>query len=114
MTHIIKVVTLSISLAIGMGESQAGQSASGQEQLSIRYEDLNLNSPSGAERMFARLQAGASKVCGERPDLRDLSQRGQYRSCLTQAMDGAVTQLGSPLVSALYYGQAPSQVAMGK
>jgi len=113
MSHVAKVFALAVGVTLGLGAAQAGQAATGHEQTSVQFGDLDLHSQAGAERVIARLQAGADKVCGERPGLRDVARSGEYRQCVRHAMGDAVAQLNSPLVSALY-GKESEQVALGK
>lgn len=79
-------------------------------QIVVSYSDLDLSREAGARVMLGRLESAASAVCGGWPDLHRLENLAIYRACTRKAMDGAVTELGSPRVSALY-GQPAERLA---
>ena len=72
------------------------------EHAKVRYGDLDLATPAGAEAMLARLEAAASEACGRLPQnamdpLLAAKQRA-YRRCRISALDAATLRLGAPLV----------------
>lgn len=90
--------------ADGLGRTQMSP------QISVSYADLDLSREAGARVMLSRLESAASSVCGGWPDIRRLDRVAVYRACTHKAMDGAVAQLGSMKVGALY-GQRMEQLA---
>lgn len=109
MTHISKIVALTLSITLA---AQIAHADTPQAQVSVSYGDLDLNKRAGAEAMLSRLEAGVDQVCGK-PGHLTLAQRQQYRTCSKQAMNAAVTELGAPMVSALY-GQPLPRIALGE
>lgn len=74
---------------------------------SVRYSDLDLGKPAGAETMFNRLKQAATRVCGGKPDSRLIFEQRIFRRCVDNALDDAVAKLDAPLVTALHADQAP-------
>src|SRR5262245_21644269 len=84
--------------------------------LDVFYGDLNLSNPSGARVVLKRIKFAASRVCGGEPDtMLDLVGRRQYKHCVGIATKDGVSQLKSPLVTAVYTGRtaADMRVALG-
>jgi UrcA family protein len=72
------------------------------QRMDVAYGDLDLSTPDGAERFLARLRSAATRVCGGRPDLRDLEARRAFKECYDRNMDSAVAQIRAPRVTALH------------
>jgi UrcA family protein len=60
----------------------------------VRYGDLNLGSREGIDRLYLRIVAAASDVCG-REDGRSLAAWARFRACSEQAIAHAVATVGS-------------------
>jgi UrcA family protein len=90
--------------ADGLGRTQL------HPRIVVSYSDLDLSREAGARVMLGRLESAASSVCGGWPDLHNLANVAIYRDCTRKAMDGALAQLGSVRVNALY-GQPMERVA---
>lgn len=71
---------------------------------SVSYADLDLSTESGARAMLERVKLAARDMCGTQPIHSPLTPRAptQFRDCVAEAVDSAVTGLGSPLVLALH------------
>jgi UrcA family protein len=69
-------------------------------RVSVKYGDLNLNSPQGAATMYQRLAQAAHSAC-KTLDPADHSVRLTllYQACVQQAVSGAVSELNRPLVT---------------
>jgi UrcA family protein len=63
----------------------------------VRFADLNVGAPAGAEALYGRIHAAARRVC-EQPT-RDLAG---IRSCVTKAESEAIGKLSLPLLTAYY------------
>jgi len=68
--------------------------------MTIRYADLNLASPEGAQALYSRITHAAAKVC----PLVDSSQNiiGTYEPCVQKAISDAVLALNLPQLTKLY------------
>lgn len=60
----------------------------------VRYGDLNLGSREGVDRLYLRIVAAASDVCG-REDGRSLAAWARFRACSEQAIARAVATVGN-------------------
>ena len=69
----------------------------------VSYADLNLESAAGAATMLRRVDHAAQTICGPEPSDR-LQGMKQYRGCVREIVDSAVSRLGSPTVTALNAG----------
>ncbi|MEL6485680.1 MAG: UrcA family protein [Pseudomonadota bacterium] len=71
------------ALALGLAAAApAAAQAEGQAAIAVPYADLNLNSEEGRAALDRRLTQAARKVCGGKPDLRQLSAMAKYRDCV--------------------------------
>ena len=71
-------------------------------QQRVSYADLDLRTEAGARSLLGRIEGAAKIVCSPQPAPPDLTEQADYKTCLRDAQDGAVAQLGSDSVSALY------------
>jgi UrcA family protein len=76
--------------------------------IDVPYGDLNLGNPTGAKAMLRRIAKAAELVCGGRPDMREMSDRSVFKTCVRVAVADAVGQLNAPLVTALHEGRDPA------
>lgn len=60
----------------------------------VRYDDLNLSSPAGLERLDRRIDAATRQVCGADETYRSsLADRGAVRKCIAEAKARAADQV---------------------
>jgi UrcA family protein len=64
----------------------------------VSYGDLNLDSAAGARALLARIHSAAQNVCGGP----DPALGNNYSACLKSAESNAVSQVGSPLLTAAF------------
>lgn len=69
----------------------------------VRLGDLDLDTRSGAQALFRRIQVAAGEVCKQYEPHATLVPSGAYRSCMRNAISGAVREVGSPLLTAYYH-----------
>ncbi|MGH6993153.1 MAG: UrcA family protein, partial [Caulobacteraceae bacterium] len=74
--------------------------------ISVRVQtaDLDLSTSAGAHALLQRIDWAANAACGGAPDIRLLSQVQQYQSCRKSAIEGAVSQVHSPMVASMAKG----------
>jgi UrcA family protein len=72
---------------------------------------LDLTGAPGAAEMLARLKRAASVVCGGEPGPAELDRASNYRACTEEAVDRAVSRLGSQLVADLNTNRSPNRLA---
>lgn len=66
----------------------------------VRFADLNINSPSGAEILYRRLNSAANSVCRELEPGRSLALAASHRACVHFALSKALADVGNPAVLA--------------
>jgi UrcA family protein len=84
--------------------SYAAQPLQQQQQIltqRVRFADLNLHSPQGNAALYERLNFAAHRVCDDGDDW-FLNTTDDARQCRSQAIAGAVEQIHSPMLTALY------------
>ena len=108
------VTTLSLALALGstvpVGVAVASPSLETYSR-TVRLSDLNLSSERGAEVALRRIRSAAQYVCGDPMSTRHDWWSLHYRSCVRQASDNAIRDLGSATVTARYNGGKPVRIA---
>ena len=63
-------------------------------QATVRYADLDVSSPAGAEALNTRLLGAAKSVC-ERPSIRDLKAVAEWEACRDAVVSSALEQLSA-------------------
>jgi UrcA family protein len=112
MKRLCKIVTLAAcAVVLSALSATAGETA--RSGIPVSYKDLDLSQRTGAQVLIGRLEAAASKACGEAPYIGDLKGLTVYRNCVKDAMDRAIAKVDQPVVSALY-GQPLRQLAASK
>jgi len=107
MTTVFAVVLAVGSLALApaaMAEPDAVRPVSA----TVSYADLDLSTEAGARAMLQRIRVTAREMCGSDPVHSPLTPRAptQFRNCVIDAVDSAVTGIGAPLVAALNKDEA--------
>ena len=79
--------------------------------ISVKYGDLNIGSPAGAQVLLKRIEAAANTACGGAPDIRQLNQWSSFERCRRSAVDRAVVSVGSPTMMAMAHRDSPASFA---
>lgn len=93
-----------------MGITPAWSNTPDLPTVTVRYADLDLSSPAGANALYGRIQAAARQVCGY-PGT-DLIEQSSWRSCYRSAVGNAVRKVNSPLLIAVHTGKPGAMTAM--
>jgi UrcA family protein len=80
----------------------------------VRFADLDLNSPAGAERLYRRLSIAARDVCGDESEIIDLRQIADIHACRNEALEGAVAGVDRPLLTAAFERHHPGTVLVAE
>lgn len=100
---------LSLALAAGIGvwlaiiaTDTASAEVVRKRSIEIVFNDLDVSTEPGARKLLKRIDRAARKVCGGRT-YSQLAPRSDanHRRCVAGAVNAAVNQVGSPLLSAL-------------
>jgi|SRR5665213_47009 len=73
--------------------------------VTVRYADLNINTPVGAEKLYERIRHAASRVC-PLPDLRPLAEHAATMRCRNEVVAQAVGRISSAQLTAIYVARA--------
>jgi UrcA family protein len=69
--------------------------------VTVHFGDLNINSASGAERLYQRIARAAEDVCGDNSaSQRLLMYSSRYATCVRSAIGAAVARVNHPEVTA--------------
>lgn len=60
--------------------------------VTVRYNDLNLNTPAGVEALYSRLRAAAREVCDVR-EQRPLAEAIEAKTCYRRVLGAAVDEV---------------------
>jgi UrcA family protein len=123
-TRAIRAITVSTAIVLGFSATIASantassQSVSyGVNQTTVRFADLDLSKLDGAAVLYSRLNQAAANVCSQL-DSKRLGMAAQYQSCVKQAISGAVTNVGRPMLSQYHesrsQGAKPAAIQLAK
>jgi UrcA family protein len=102
-------LTAAILLAFGVvSRAEANEQVRSE---TVRFGDLNVGTPSGAQALYDRIHAAAKRVCSDS----DPIQRLASDACARKAEASAIGKLSLPQLTALYQtktgGQTPPLIA---
>jgi UrcA family protein len=102
-----RILGTAIALAGTFGlalSAHAGDSAPGAfPAVTVKYGDLNIDSKSGAQILYARLGHAAERACGGKPSLMvDMPRYRRFTACYDEALDRAVQKVDKPQLQALH------------
>ena len=81
--------------------AQAGDDPYAAPQKAVDYTDLDLSVATDADKLYARLQRAAKRVCGG-TEVRDLRKVSRQRECYRESLAAAVATVNHNAVTALY------------
>jgi UrcA family protein len=76
----------------------------------VTYSDLDLSNTAGARTLYRRIENTASRLCGP-ANGSGLAASREYRTCVQNAVGGAVSQLNRPMVSDLHHDNTRVRVS---
>jgi UrcA family protein len=94
-----------VGLATAVHADTDSVPTNGVTQVVVKYGDLNLASADGTRTLYARLRAAARQACGDVISGRNLQSYLSYEACYSDALDGAVSKVGSARLQALHREQ---------
>ena len=110
------VATVALLVCSQQSFAAAAVTESGRSR-AVSTADLDLNRPAGVATLYQRIQATAQKVCREealefRRDTQSFAPVSWRKSCVAQAIDGAVADAGNVRLSALHRGASERVVRL--
>ena len=98
------------ALAAGFATICAAAETTDVPQVVVKFGDLDLSAPQGANKLYSRLAAAAQEVCkSSAVDSRNLGARARVNACLHKAIADAVTKVGQPELFAIYDAKSRTQ-----
>jgi len=70
----------------------------------VKFVDLNLDTPAGVEALYGRIHAAAQRVCQQ-----PAGELAAVRGCMKKAESDAIGKVNSPLLTAFYQKKTGSQ-----
>jgi UrcA family protein len=110
-TFNIRLMSLALAAATLAGAAPVAAQSLDTVSVSVRYGDLDINRPAGAEIMLRRIDKAAIQICGGMPDQRLLDQRAAFEKRRASTIDRSVAALNAPTVTAAA-GRPNARVAM--
>ena len=96
-----------------LGTTTAWADPPATRSVEVSFRDLDVSTPSGAAKLYRRIQAAARSVCQYEPTSPREPIIWQY--CVRPTVDAAVAKVDNPLLTALHSGHSsPAVTAMNK
>jgi UrcA family protein len=100
--NIPRVAAVAAAFALlGFGGSAYATPQPDVVKTQVRFADLDLHTPDGNVVLYHRLSSAARRVCEESTD-QDMALFDAEMKCRAEAMQAAVAQVNSPILTALY------------
>jgi|HubBroStandDraft_1064217.scaffolds.fasta_scaffold212259_2 UrcA family protein len=88
-----------------------------EKSTTVRFADLNLESPEGAHALYSRIRSAAESLCGEQFSLWDGNRSREWQDCYRTTIERAVVQLNRPVLTSVHreavQGPHPASVMLG-
>jgi len=94
------VTAMCLACVLAAFNAQAGDARSE----TVKFGDLNLESPAGVEALYGRIHAAARRVCDQ-----PAGEQAGVRTCMTKAESDAVRKVNIPLLTAFYQNKTGSR-----
>jgi len=105
------VLGLAAAFTLSCAAPVLAQTSDAVPSVVVKYGDLNIRSPAGAQALLKRIKAAADTACGEAPDIRLLRQWASFEACRRSAVAGAVAAVDSPMLTATAQGGSAASFA---
>ena len=113
-----KNIVLAAVAAASLGSlthmAQAADVAGDRPALTVRYSDLNIDTPAGAAALYSRIRHAAEQVCGK-ADSRRLDEVSAAKNCADKAVASSVAAVDNAQLTSQYsarVGKAPKQIVV--
>jgi UrcA family protein len=105
------VLCLAAAAALSGAIPARAQASDPVPSVTVKYGDLDIGSPAGAQVLLRRIEAAANTACGGPPDIRELSQWASFEACRRFAVARAVVSVDSPMLTAVAHRRSPATFA---
>ena len=76
------------------------------KQVTVKFADLDVSTPAGAQALYGRIKRAARTVCEDLDDDLEPEHIRLYHECYDEAVGNAVTQANRPMLTSLYESTA--------
>jgi len=87
-------------LLVGAANIASAASVDEVRSVSVRYDDIEINTELGNTVLYRRIVSAAAQVCGS-PNIRDLNAMAAAKTCRRTAVERAVESVHSQMLAAL-------------
>jgi UrcA family protein len=109
---IMKITTHLMLIGILVGANAfAGQPDDQVQKETVKFQELNVDTPAGVTALYQRIHSAARRVCNVGED-RNLGMQQQAKTCASEAEAGAIARVNSPALTAYYRIKTGKQVAV--
>jgi UrcA family protein len=99
-----------VSFASVAQMAQAADVLNDRPALTVRYSDLNLDTPAGAAVLYQRIRHAAEQVCGK-ADSRRLDEIVVTQDCMDKAIGSSVSAVGNAQLTSQYLARVGSKAS---
>ena len=99
-----------VSFASVAQMAQAADVLNDRPVLTVRYSDLNLDTPAGAAVLYQRIRHAAEQVCGK-ADSRRLDEMVVAQDCMDKAIASSVSAVGNAQLTSQYVARVGSKAS---
>jgi len=100
---------LACSAAIALACVLAASNAFAVDQIrseTVKYADLKVDTPAGAQALYSRIHSAARRVCGY--EATSIQGPSVWQNCVRPAVDAAVAKVNNSQLTALHTGRKPA------
>lgn len=108
--NILFAAVAAVSFASVAQVAQAADVVNERPTLTVRYSDLNLDTPAGAAVLYQRIRHAAEQVCGK-ADSRRLDEMVVARNCMDKAIASSVSAVGNAQLTSQYVARGGSKAS---
>ena len=109
-------ITLALAALASTGVAQAQPATyDDRTQTIVRYADLDLSRPAGAQMLLRRIRTASIRECGGRPSTEmQINAVRLHEVCVDATMDATVARVGSPILTAMYQPSRSNALVRGR
>jgi UrcA family protein len=97
------VAAMTLACVLVASNAHAGDDVHSE---TVKFADLNLSSPAGAEALYRRISAAAQRVCGY--EATSIYGPSIWQNCVRPTVDATVAKVNNPLLTRLHPGRNPA------
>ena len=104
-----RTLALTVASALALASTPVAAESLFRSEV-VRYGDLDLESPQGADALIRRIENAAENVCDSDQVHRPTDTLANSQACAAETTDEAISDTNHPTVIARYHGYTPEIV----